>query len=195
MNAREPLCSFQIDTHFHAEALDILTISQLARRFGFSRSTLLYYDKIGILKPSARSAAGYRLYAEVDIERMERIQRFRRAGLPLAEISDILDSTSDRTQEILERRLDSIQADLHLLHQQQHQILAILGAKANRKLSHVVSKEQWVSLLRAAGMDDEAMWAWHREFEEQLPRAHQRFLESLNLCESEIAEIRGKSRS
>ena len=51
----------------------MLTISQLARRFGLSRSTLLYYDSIGLLSPSARSDANYRLYSRNDIERMERV--------------------------------------------------------------------------------------------------------------------------
>ena len=44
-----------------------LTVGRLARRFGLARSTLLYYDRIGVLRPSARSAAGYRLYDAGDV--------------------------------------------------------------------------------------------------------------------------------
>jgi len=42
------------------------TVGSLARSFGLSRSTLLYYDSIGLCKPSGRSAANYRTYTEND---------------------------------------------------------------------------------------------------------------------------------
>jgi DNA-binding transcriptional MerR regulator len=56
-------------------------ISELGRRFGLSRSTLLYYDRIGLLRPSGRSGADYRQYSEDDVQRMERICLFRGSGL------------------------------------------------------------------------------------------------------------------
>ena len=40
----------------------MLTIGKLARKFDLSRSTLLYYDRIGLLKPSGRTRANYRVY-------------------------------------------------------------------------------------------------------------------------------------
>lgn len=43
-------------------------ISQLAQQFGLSRSTLLYYDRIGLLSPSARSEAGYRQYSPANLK-------------------------------------------------------------------------------------------------------------------------------
>ena len=55
-------------------------ISQLAEQFGLSRSTLLYYDRIGLLSPSARSEAGYRQYSAADRGRLESICSLRRAG-------------------------------------------------------------------------------------------------------------------
>ena len=48
------------------------TVGHLARSFGLSRSTLLYYDSIGLCKPSGRSAANYRTYTEKDRERLGR---------------------------------------------------------------------------------------------------------------------------
>lgn len=62
----------------------------MARRYGLSRSTLLYYDRIDVLTPSGRSAAGYRRYSAADGRRLARICRYRRAGLPLATIRDLL---------------------------------------------------------------------------------------------------------
>jgi DNA-binding transcriptional MerR regulator len=42
------------------------SISKLARAFGLSRSTLLYYDRIGLLAASGRTGSGYRCYSEKD---------------------------------------------------------------------------------------------------------------------------------
>lgn len=48
-----------------------LTVSQLARLAGVSVRTLHHYDEVGLLRPSARSEAGYRLYAHADLERLQ----------------------------------------------------------------------------------------------------------------------------
>lgn len=84
------------------------TISQIADKFGLARSTLLYYDRIGLLKPRERSGADYRLYSEDDRRRMEEISRLRGAGLPLRAIAKLLDGGSSRRAEILHRRLQDI---------------------------------------------------------------------------------------
>jgi DNA-binding transcriptional MerR regulator len=54
----------------------VYTIGRIARIFGLSRSTLLYYDSIGLLTPTGRSDAGYRLYSEDDRKRLERINDY-----------------------------------------------------------------------------------------------------------------------
>jgi DNA-binding transcriptional MerR regulator len=67
------------------------TVQQLARLAGVSVRTLHHYDHIGLLKPSARTAAGYRLYGEADLLRLQQILFFRELDFPLAEIQAILD--------------------------------------------------------------------------------------------------------
>ena len=62
------------------------TVGELARSHGLSRSTLLYYDRIGLLKPSGRTPSGYREYTDRDEERLGQICLYRRTGLSLAEI-------------------------------------------------------------------------------------------------------------
>jgi DNA-binding transcriptional MerR regulator len=68
------------------------SISRLARACGFSRSTLLYYDRLGLLKPTGRTGSGYRYYTDADQRRLERIGHFRQAGLTLKEIRAVLSS-------------------------------------------------------------------------------------------------------
>ncbi len=63
------------------------TIRKLAAEFGLSRSTLLYYDSIGLLKPSSRSESGYRQYSEGDNKQLRQICTYRQMGLQLKELN------------------------------------------------------------------------------------------------------------
>ncbi len=172
----------------------MLTISQLARRFGLSRSTLLYYDSIGLLSPSLRSRANYRLYSETDVERMELIDLYRQAGLPLKDIARLLDSGRGVAAEMLAERLRTLGQEIRGLRRQQQRIVDLLKTEAALRETHSMDKQGWVAILRATGLSDEDMRRWHVEFERLSPAAHQDFLESLGLEDEEITRIREGSR-
>lgn len=172
----------------------MLTISQLARRFDLSRSTLLYYDSIGLLRPSLRSEANYRLYSEEDVEKMALVNTYRRAGLPLADIARLLESGGGSLRELLEARLEGLNQEIHALRRQQQLILELLQDHADPATARSLDKDAWVAILRATGLDDDDMQRWHVEFERLSPEAHQDFLESLGLGEEKIREIREWSR-
>jgi DNA-binding transcriptional MerR regulator len=72
-------------------AHDELTVGQVAERYGVTVRTLHHYDQIGLLVPSGRSAAGYRLYRHGDLERLAAIVVYRRLGFALEEVRRILD--------------------------------------------------------------------------------------------------------
>lgn len=170
------------------------TIGQLAKRFGLSRSTLLYYDAIGLLPASTRSTSGYRLYTEQAVQRMTHIQTFRDAGLPLETIRTLLASGTDAPTAVLERHLQELNSDISRLRQQQQVIVRLLDSASALKDSRTMSKQRWVEMLRVAGLDDAGMRKWHREFEQRSPEAHQDFLESLGIDDEEITLIRQHSR-
>ena len=67
------------------------TVSQLARIAEVSVRTLHHYDQIGLLKPSHRTGAGYRVYREQDLLRLQQILFFRELDVPLDQVRDILD--------------------------------------------------------------------------------------------------------
>ena len=171
------------------------TISQVAKKFGLSRSTLLYYDKIGLLSPRQRSKADYRLYAESDCKTMEEIVRLKSAGVPICEIRRLLAGGRTRRSDILRERLARINGEISLLRNQQRFILNLLGDKTIVGGTRVLTKEKWISYLRKAGLDEAGMHRWHQEFEASAPEAHQDFLESLGLTDPEIRRIRNMSRS
>lgn len=67
------------------------TVSEVARLAGVSVRTLHHYDEIGLLRPPARSPAGYRLYQGADLLRLQQILFYRELDLPLADIRQVLD--------------------------------------------------------------------------------------------------------
>ncbi len=67
-----------------------MRIGELARNAGINTRTLRYYDRIGLLAPSSRTAAGYRVYTVRDAERLAFIRRAQGIGLSLAEIAEII---------------------------------------------------------------------------------------------------------
>src|ERR1041384_5762915 len=67
------------------------TVGQLAAVAGITVRTLHHYDEIGLLRPSLRSAAGYRRYVEPDLERLQQVLFYRELGFSLEEIATILD--------------------------------------------------------------------------------------------------------
>ena len=71
-----------------------LTVGQAAARLGVTVRTLHHWDEMGLAGPSSRSAAGYRLYAEGDLERLRRVAIYRELGLDLEGIRSILDDPS-----------------------------------------------------------------------------------------------------
>ena len=133
------------------------TIGKLARQFRLSRSTLLYYDRIGLLRPSGRTASNYRLYAPGDIRRLEKICLYRQAGLDLKAITGILEASDRSPAEILERQIEVLNQKINSLHQQQHLIVALLKDLDRDLPIKVMDKKSWVKLLRAASMDEKAM--------------------------------------
>jgi DNA-binding transcriptional MerR regulator len=65
-------------------------VGELARRTGVSVRALHHYDEIGLLSPSHRSEAGYRLYTEADVMRLQQIRSLRTLGLSLVEAREFL---------------------------------------------------------------------------------------------------------
>jgi MerR family transcriptional regulator, thiopeptide resistance regulator len=170
------------------------SISRIARACGLSRSTLLYYDRVGLLRPTGRTASGYRYYTEVGRTRLERVRHFREAGLTLKEIRAVLSSGGKPRTKLLEQRLRETSEKIVGLKNQQRILARMLRQAATGKPLATVDTQLWVEMLEAAGMDEAAMKRWHQEFERRAPDGHEEFLLSLGIPAPEVVRIRSWSR-
>src|SRR5919112_3261740 len=80
------------------------TVGKVADLSGVTIRTLHYYDEIGLLSPGGRSDAGYRVYEDSDLERLQRILFYRELGFALKEISTIIDDPSTDAMGHLRRQ-------------------------------------------------------------------------------------------
>lgn len=80
------------------------TVGQVAARFDITIRSLHHYDAIGLLQPSERSYAGYRLYTGDDLQRLQHIVVYRRLGFSLEEVAELLDGGGDVVAHLQRQR-------------------------------------------------------------------------------------------
>ncbi len=78
-----------------------LKVGELAKRTGLSVRTLHHYDDIGLLSPSHRTDAGYRLYVADEIVRLQQITSLRQLGFSLEQIRECLDGSDFSPQRVI----------------------------------------------------------------------------------------------
>ena len=78
------------------------TVKEISDLTGISVRTLHYYDEIGLLKPTQKSDAGYRLYDDRALEILQQILFFREFDIPLKEIKAVLDNPALERNQILQ---------------------------------------------------------------------------------------------
>jgi MerR family transcriptional regulator, thiopeptide resistance regulator len=171
-----------------------LTVTRLARACGLSRSAVLYYESLGLLKPVRRSAGNYRLYGEQELARLRQVCVYRDAGLQLGDIRAILDRPRGEAAAVLERRLAELGGEIERLREHQSAIARLLDGTNRLRRLRMVTKAKWVEVMRAAGFSEEQMRRWHMEFERSAPEEHQEFLEFLHIPAGEVKSIRHWSR-
>jgi DNA-binding transcriptional MerR regulator len=171
----------------------MLTVTRLARRCGLGRSTVLYYESIGLLRAAGRSPGNYRLYSASDVERLRQIRAYRNMGLSLADIRSVMSAAGSNAASVLKRRLLELDAEIDTLRGHQRSILRLLEHGGLRR-NKMMTKDKWVAVMRRSGFTDDQMHAWHVEFERSAPDEHQEFLEFLQIPADEIAKIRKHAR-
>ena len=126
------------------------TVGQVADLFGVTVRTLHHYDEIGLLVPSGRSAAGYRLYTDADLTRLQQVVVYRRLELPLDEIRELLDGGEDAVEH-LRRQRDAVMSRLDEL----SELVAALDRALEREMSDQPATPEEMKELFGDGFKDE----------------------------------------
>ena len=83
-----------------------MTVNEVSRLTGLSVRTLQYYDRIGLLTPSGHTAAGYRLYDDTALEKLQQIMLFRELEFPLKEIGAIMSDPDFDRRKALDQQIE-----------------------------------------------------------------------------------------
>ncbi len=173
----------------------MMTVSKLARACGLSRTTVLYYESQGLLRPGERTGSNYRVYGEKEAKALRQIRLYRSVGMSVREIRSVLSGRDSDVSSALKRRLAEVDEEIEILRGHQKAILKLLQNESIQKnKGKKMTKEKWVAVMKAAGFTEEDMHRWHREFEKSAPTDHQEFLQFLHIPEKEIVQIREWSR-
>jgi len=126
-----------------------LKVGDLAKQTGVSVRTLHYYDEIGLLSPSQRTEAGYRLYGEADIIRLQQIVSLRQIGFSLEEIRECLKQKPFSPYDVVQLHLSRLKEQIAL----QQQLQAKLEAIATRLQSiETISIHEFIQLIEVTTM-------------------------------------------
>ncbi len=129
---------------------DRWTVGRLADLTGVTVRTLHHYDAIGLLRPSDRSAAGYRLYGSADLERLQQIVLYRRLELPLEEIAELLDSGTSPVEH-LRRQRDAVIARRDEL----DELVGAIDRALERTMNHQPATDAELREIFGDGFSDE----------------------------------------
>ncbi|MGR5063119.1 MerR family transcriptional regulator [Photobacterium sp. DNB22_13_2] len=140
-------------------------ISELAEQVGLSRSTLLYYEKQGLIT-GKRLDNGYRSYSERDLQRLRLLQQLQAGGLTLKECQACLEAKVDR--QLLLSRMHQLDED-------------------------IAHKQQSRALL-AAMLGESDMTAWHQSLEQTAPDAHLDWLMKQGFDEKQALRLKWLSK-
>lgn len=112
------------------------SISQVAHMAGVSVRTLQYYDRIGLLKPTARTDAGYRQYNRKDLLRLQQILLFKSFEYPIKEITQILNESEFDVISSLKKHRDKLN--------ERQQYLQVLTQTVDKTLTQLDNSNQLI---------------------------------------------------
>ncbi|MFR9183109.1 MAG: MerR family transcriptional regulator [Christensenellales bacterium] len=167
-----------------------MTVGELARQMGVTVRTLQYYDREGLLKPSALSSGGRRLYSPKDMIKLHQILSFKYLGFSLDEIKDRLLSLDtprevaavlEQQQTAVEQQIDSLQAAAGMLESLRSEVLRI----------DEVDFKKYAEIIELLRMGNKNYWVWKCLDKTLTDHIQERFMQRPELGERLIDTYRG----
>lgn len=173
----------------------MMTVNEVSKLTGVSIRTLQYYDTIGLLPPAAYTEAGYRLYDDTAMERLQQILLFKELEFPLKEIKTIMDAPNFDRSKALEQQIE-------LLTMKKEHLDNLINFARNIKTTGVGKMDFHV--FDTTKMDEYArkakeQWGQTPEYKEYEKKANKQSLDAqkmawqnLMLIFAEFGKMRGK---
>lgn len=140
--------------------MDNYSVKKLAQLAGVSVRTLHLYDKLGLLKPSVRTEAGYRLYGEKELLRLQQVLFYRELDFPLKDICTILDDPDFNLVQALEGHRKALLARKERINTLVGTIDKTLVTLKNKTMLNVEDLYQGISREKMEAYRTEAMSKW-----------------------------------
>lgn len=154
------------------------SITEVSQKIGVARSTLLYYERLGIISPRRLAKNSYRRYSEQDVTHLIVLRQLQQAGFSLEECQQVLNGNIDST--LIEQHLVRIKQELQQMKVTQQLLQSLYKHQTGKQMDHSASKQQ--------------LQQWHHDFEQLSADAHVQWLRQMGFSEKEIFHIRWVSR-
>ncbi|WP_312803344.1 MerR family transcriptional regulator [Atlantibacter hermannii] len=145
----------------------LIQVGELAKRAGITVRTLHHYESLGLLLPSGRTAAGYRLYNAHDVQRLHTIQALTQMGLSLSDVRDTLENHSVSLNDIIGRQLAMLDEKLSRIATLRERLVTL---QRELQSGQEPDLSEWLTTLELMTMYDR--WFTQQELKE-LPFAQQ----------------------
>lgn len=165
-------------------------VGELARRTGLTVRTLHHYDRVGLLQPSRRTAAGHRLYGGEEVARLQQIQSLRRLGFGLDEIREMLDRPEFSPARVVELHLARVREQIRL---QQRLCERLEGIAARLRAAETVSADDLIRTIEAMSMFEK--YYTPEQMEELRVRGEQVGPERMHEVEAEWPQLMDEVRA
>ena len=120
------------------------TVGEVSTLLGVSVRALHHWDETGLVRPSQRSDAGYRLYSETDIMRIQQVLVYRQTGMSLADIKMVLDEPETDAMTHLRRQRELVQGQVSHLQQMLNSIDMVMEIhQSGARISVAEMAEIW----------------------------------------------------
>ena len=140
----------------------MMTVHEVSRLAGVSIRALQYYDRIGLLRPAGYTEAGYRLYDEAALEKLQQIRLFRELGFPLKDIREMTESPDFDREKALAQQI----ALLELKRERLGAIIELARGLMERKENTVDFKPFDTKKIEEYARQAKASWGGTPEYAE-----------------------------
>lgn len=136
------------------ENATLYRVHEFATRAGVTVRALHHYDRLGLLRPTARTGSRYRLYSDRDLARLEQIVVLKFLGLPLREIRDLLRSESEVADALRRQQRVLAMRRRHL----DDAIMAIAHAERSLEATGTPDWAQFRQIITEIEMQNDSEW-------------------------------------